>query len=308
MRKFMNILKVFVALIIFGVSIVLAINLYVLESVKTKIISLYDAKNLSNVDCVLVLGAGLKNGGPSDMLQERLDMGISLYKENNDLILLMSGDHHRKDYDEVNVMKRYASLNDVPTSKVFMDHAGLSTYDSLKRAKDVFGVKKIVIVTQKYHLSRALYIADSLGIEAYGVDATKKDYPGQSYRNFREILARNKDFLKSIIRPDASIVGDKISLDGDGNKTNDKYVIITNLNSNEETFSGSSVLVNNVLNLVNTNNYTEETCDGIPKYLMEINGDKYYIEMYDASVHIRIKSKELVLNKSDAEVILNLIR
>lgn len=308
MKKLKNILKMLLVIVIFGVSIILSINLYVISSVQNKIISLYDAKNLNDVDCVLVLGAGLKNGGPSDMLQERLDKGIELYNENQNLVLLMSGDHARKNYDEVNVMKRYAVLNNVPTSKVFMDHAGLSTYDSLKRAKDIFGVKRIVIVTQKYHLSRALYIAESLGIEAYGIDATIKRYPGQDYREFREVLARNKDFVKSIIKPDASIMGDKISLEGDANKTNDKYVIVTDIASNTETFNGSSVIVNKILDLVNTNNYTSETCDGIPKYVMEVNGNKYYIEVYDATIHIRIRDKELVLDKNEAEVIMNLIR
>lgn len=300
--------KLIVAIIMFGVSIILSINLHVISSANKRIISLYDAKNLNDVDCVLVLGAGLKNGGPSDMLQERLDTGISLYNENDDLVLLMSGDHSRKDYDEVNVMKRYAVLNDVPTSKVYMDHAGISTYDSLKRAKDIFGAKKVIIVTQKYHLSRALYIASSLGLDAYGLDATRKTYSGQWFREVREVLARNKDAVKSIIKPNARIMGDAISLNGDANKTNDKYVILTDTLTNRETFNGSSVVVNNILDLVNKNNYTDETCDGIPRYVMDINGNKYYIEVYDKDIHIRIKDRELVLSKSQAELIMNLIR
>lgn len=308
MKKLKNILKMLLVIVIFGVSIILSINLYIVSSVKNKIISIYDAKNLSDVDCVLVLGAGLKDGGPSDMLKERLDKGIELYNENSNLVLLMSGDHLRKNYDEVNVMKRYAVLNNVPSSKVFMDHAGISTYDSIKRAKEIFGANRIVIITQKYHLSRALYIADSLGIEAYGIDATEKIYSGQAYRDFREVLARNKDFLKTIIKPDASIMGDKIILDGDANKTNDKYVILTDIDSGNETFSGSPVVVNKILDLVNSRSYVDETCDGIPKYIMDVNGNKYYIEVYDAKVHVRIRDKELVLDKNDAEVIMNLIR
>lgn len=308
MKRIKNTLKILFVFIVFGISLVLSINLYVLSAEKNRVISLYDAVNLSDVDCVLILGAGLKNGGPSDMLQERLDKGINLYKENNDFVLLMSGDHARKDYDEVNVMKRYAVLNGVPTSKVYMDHAGLSTYDSVKRAKDIFGAKRVIIVTQGYHLSRALYIAASLGLEAYGIDATEKTYPGQSMREVREVLARNKDFVMSLVKPDASIMGSKISLDGDANKTNDKYVIVTDINSKEEIFNGSSVIVNKVLNLVNKNNYTDETCDGIPKYVMDVNGNKYYIEVYDANIHIRIRDKELVLDKDEAEVIMNLIR
>ena len=83
----------------------------------------------------------------------------------------MSGDHGRVSYDEVNTMKDYAINDGIPSDDIFMDHAGFSTYDSMYRAKEIFGVKKIVIVSQKYHLTRALYIAKKLGIEAYGVSA-----------------------------------------------------------------------------------------------------------------------------------------
>lgn len=143
MKKLKNFIKVLFVLFIFGLSIILSVNLFVFSEGGEQIVLPYDAINLNDVDCILVLGAGLKNGGPSDMLQERLDTAISLYKENSELKLLMSGDHSRKDYDEVNVMKRYAVLNDVPSTNIFMDHAGISTYDSLKRAKDIFHVKKL---------------------------------------------------------------------------------------------------------------------------------------------------------------------
>ncbi len=307
MKKLKNFIKVLFVLFIFGLSIILSVNLFVFSEGREQIVLPYDAINLNDVDCILVLGAGLKNGGPSDMLQERLDTAISLYKENSELKLLMSGDHSRKDYDEVNVMKRYAVLNDVPSTNIFMDHAGISTYDSLKRAKDIFHVKKVIIVTQDYHLSRALYIAKSLGIEAYGVDARKKTYPGQNMRELREVLARNKDFIMSIFKPNPTMMGNSISLEGDGNKTNDKYVILTDKYTNEESFSGSSFVVDKILKLVNTNDYHDEKCDGISKYIMNVNGNKYEIEMYDGEIHIILAEKEKILNKEDAEVILNLI-
>lgn len=306
--KILRIFKLLLGLIIFGASILLSINLFVVTDAKHLIITPYDAKQLKDVDAVLVLGAGLKNGGPSDMLKERLDTGVSLYQENNDLILLMSGDHLRKDYDEVNVMKRYTVLNDVPSSSIFMDHAGISTYDSLKRAKEIFGVKKLIIVTQEYHLYRALYIASSLGIEAYGVDATKKIYPGQRARDLREVLAITKDFFKTMIKPNSKIGGDKISLDGDGNKTNDEYILLTNKYTDEETFSGSSVVVSNVSNLLMQTSFLSEVCDGKSKYEMNINGNKYDVEVYDANIHIRLNDKEAVFNKEDAEAIMDLIR
>ena len=134
----------------------------------------------------------------------------------------MSGDHTRKNHDEVNIMKEYAINNNVPSEDIFMDHAGISTYDSIYRAKNIFNAKKIVIITQKYHLYRALYIANQLGLEAYGVEAPKKIYRGNTYREIREILARTKDFIKCLIKPKSKYLGDSYSLEESGDVTNDK--------------------------------------------------------------------------------------
>ena len=133
----------------------------------------------------------------------------------------MSGDHSREDYDEVNVMKDYATKMGVSSVNVFMDHAGFSTYDSLYRAKEIFKANKIIIVTQEYHLYRALYIAKSLGLEAIGIPAIKTSYRGDSSRELREVLARNKDFFLSIIKPYPTYLGEEIPVFGDGNITND---------------------------------------------------------------------------------------
>jgi vancomycin permeability regulator SanA len=103
-----------------------------------------------------------------------------------------------------------------------MDHAGISTYDSIYRAKEIFQAEKLIIVTQEYHLYRALYISDSLGVEAYGVSAAPTIYAGQKLREAREIIARTKDFVKCIIKPPATILGEVIPVSGDGNVTNDR--------------------------------------------------------------------------------------
>ena len=105
-----------------------------------------------------------------------------------------------------------------------MDHAGFSSYESIYRAKEIFEAKKIVIVTQKYHLYRSLYIANKLGIEAYGVSADLRKYIGQSYREVREILARDKDFVKCIFKPKSTYMGEVIPVNGDGDITNDKDI------------------------------------------------------------------------------------
>ena len=174
-------------------------------------------------DCILVLGAGVRSGGvPSPMLEDRLKTGIALYQSGAAKRLLMSGDHGRKGYDEVNVMKSYALHGGVPSEAVFMDHAGFSTYESMYRARDIFGAKKIIIVTQEYHLYRALYDAESLGLEAYGVAADGRRYSGQLYRDFREILARGKDFFYGIVQPRPTYLGETIPLSGNGDVTNDR--------------------------------------------------------------------------------------
>lgn len=211
------------ALGILGVFLLLSINQYIKQSVKKDILTMNQAKDLKDVDCILVLGAGVREDGtPSLMLNERLELGIALYQSGASQKLLMSGDHGRKDYDEVNTMKGYALSQGITSEDVFMDHAGFSTYESIYRAKEIFQAKKIIIVSQEYHLYRALYIADKFGIEAYGVAAKGEEYQGQTYREFREILARNKDFLSVILRPKPTYLGEAIPVSGNGDVTNDE--------------------------------------------------------------------------------------
>lgn len=202
------------------VLIVLAINYYVVFSVKNQIV-IDDYSNLNDIDCVVVLGAGIWGDRPSPMLEDRLDTAVDLYQKGIVSKIIMSGDHGRNNYDEVNVMKQYAIDQGVPSSDIFMDHAGFSTYDSIYRAKEIFNADKAIIVTQEYHLYRALYIANKLGLEAYGVRANPKQYYGQLFRELREILARNKDFIKSIYKPKPTYLGEVIPVSGDGNITND---------------------------------------------------------------------------------------
>ena len=203
------------------VALVCTINLYMISSVSDLIISEDDASSLEQVDCILVLGCLVKkDGSPSDMLSDRIDTGISLYSSGVSQKLLMSGDHGQKDYNEVGTMKEYAIDAGVPSEDIFMDHAGFSTYESLYRAKEIFGARKIVIVTQKYHLTRALYIARALGIEAYGVPSDARSYSGQFARDVREMLARTKDFAYTIIKPRPTYLGDPIDLSGSGDTTN----------------------------------------------------------------------------------------
>lgn len=206
---------------IFALVSVSIINNYVTASVKDKIIT-PDEAALLDADCILVLGAGVWEGGrPSPMLEDRLLQGIELYENGASERLLVSGDHGRKEYDEVNVMKQFAIDRGIPSEHIFMDHAGFSTYESLYRARDIFEAKSIIIVTQKYHLYRALYIADRLGLEAYGVASDPRRYVGQGVRDLRETAARVKDFFIVIVKPKPTYLGEAIPVSGNGDLTND---------------------------------------------------------------------------------------
>ena len=152
--------------------------------------------------------------GPGAFTGLRVACGVALYENGTSPKLLMSGDHGRADYDEVNVMRNAAVQAGLPVDDVFMDHAGFSTYESMYRARDVFGAKRIVVVSQDYHLYRALYVAERLGLDAYGVPADLRPYAGQEARELREVLARNKDFLTAIVQPPPTFLGDPISLSG----------------------------------------------------------------------------------------------
>ena len=218
MKKLKHLLIIFLIVL----AIPFLINGYVKLSVSNKILTEEKSKELKDVDCILILGAGLWNNKPSPLLRDRLDTGINLYKENVAPKIVMSGDHINKNYDEVNAMKKYAIDKEVVSSDIFMDHAGISTYDSIYRIKNIFNAKKIIIVTQEYHLYRALYIAKKLGLDAYGVKANSPSYSGDTKRELREILARNKDFVKVLLRPESKYLGDKISLTDNGDITNDK--------------------------------------------------------------------------------------
>ena len=206
---------------IIGSTTISVVNAYVKNSVKNNIISTEEAEKLSDVDCIIVLGCLVRDDGtPSDMLADRLTRGVLLYKQGIAPKMIMSGDHGHESYDEVNAMKLFAIDAGVPSNDIFMDHAGFSTYESVYRAKAIFGAEKVIIVTQEYHLYRALYIAEELGIEAYGVDADYHTYRGQTKRDIREIFARCKDFINVMLKPLPTYLGEPIPLYGDGNITN----------------------------------------------------------------------------------------
>ncbi len=197
------------------------INIYIIESTRDRI---YGYDTLSDLggeyDCVLVLGAGVRpDGSPSPMLADRVETGLEVYAAGLAPVLLMSGDHGQVGYDEVGCMLALALEAGVAAEDVFLDHAGFSTYESVLRAKEVFGAESMVVVTQGYHLHRALYMAEKLGIDAIGIAADRRKYAGQFMRDLRETVARGKDAWGVWLEVEPAYLGDRISLKGDGRVT-----------------------------------------------------------------------------------------
>jgi len=193
-----------------------AINFHVVKSTQRYIVSEEDAAQSKR--CIVVLGAAVKGGRPSLMLKDRLDKAIEIYNLSDEkCTIVMSGNggenevfDNRSDEragkqgnnrpDEIKVMTEYAIEKGVPKEDIIDDKMGYSTYESMYRMINVFGYDEFTVVTQKYHLSRAMYSAKKLGADVYGVSAENIRYYGQTWRDIREILARVKDFGLSAIK------------------------------------------------------------------------------------------------------------
>ena len=195
-----------------------AMSEHVINSAAPYILSTEQSSQLE-ADCVLVLGAGVTGTQLSSMLKDRMDTAIEVFAIGAGKKLLLSGDNSRKDYDEVTAMKLYAVENsDVTAEDIFIDYAGFSTYESMYRAKEIFCAEKVLIVTQQYHLYRAVYDARKLGLDAYGVAAVEPyKYSGQLWREAREILARTKDIVYCAVKMPPTYLGDTVPIYGESN-------------------------------------------------------------------------------------------
>ena len=179
-------------------------------------------RDLKSTDpqCILVLGCAVwLDNQPSQMLQDRLDTAIELYKAGVAPKLLLSGDNSIESYSEPDCMFHYALEHGVAREDIFLDYAGFSTYDSMYRARDVFCAQRVIVVTQRYHLFRALKIGRALGLDVRGAATGQRKYNGRYFREVREVLARDKDFVKCIFKPEPVFLGEKIPVEGDGSVT-----------------------------------------------------------------------------------------
>lgn len=171
----------------------------------------------------IVFGAGLKaDGSLSDILHDRVQTGIDLYNAKKVDVLLFSGDNGQVSHDEVNAMRRFALDSGVLAEDIFLDHAGFDTYDTVYRARNVFGITQAILVTQEYHLPRALYLANAMGISAQGVSADRQQYLGAFSRNARELLADLKAVIDVTLHVSSKYGGPAIDIFGDGRSTWDE--------------------------------------------------------------------------------------
>ena len=212
-RRFVK--QLFVLLLVFLLAI-LGINWYVLRVGKALV-----AEQPKTADAIIVPGASVYGNQVSSALAQRLDTAFELYLEGYAENIIVSGDHGTKDYNEVNAMKNYLMEKGVPQERIFMDHAGFSTYDTVYRAKDIFKVEQALIVTQTEHLYRALYVAKALGLSAVGISAGEYGESLKETQRVREIFARVKAFLQcEILHPEPVFLGDPIPVsENDGSVT-----------------------------------------------------------------------------------------
>jgi vancomycin permeability regulator SanA len=161
----------------------------------------------------IVFGAGVRNGYPTTMLYDRVASAVDLYRAGKVSKLLMSGDNRFENYNEPAAMRRAAIQLGVPNDDIVLDHAGRSTYETCYRAKEIFGVTQAVLVTQDFHLDRAILLCDHFGIDAVGFIADRRDYRFVRWNELREIPATLNALLEMWITKPMPVLGEKIVID-----------------------------------------------------------------------------------------------
>ena len=221
-RSFKFIIKIISFLLILVIAFIAYTNISVNNYSKKYIFKADNVGEIEKADAILILGALVVDEDTlSLVLQDRMDTGIELYTAGKAKKLLLSGDHGQDSYDEVNAMKDYALEHGVPAQDIFLDHAGFSTYESVYRAKDIFLCESVIIVSQEFHLPRAVYDANKMGLSAIGVIADAREYSSALKSQIREYAAISKDFLfVNIFKPLPKYLGDPIPVSGDGQLSN----------------------------------------------------------------------------------------
>ena len=215
MKKILKILLIVIVITACLAGVYTAVaNLTVYFSVKDSIFGLDNIPDDDSYDAVVVLGCGLKKDGtPSDMLYDRIMTGVKVAEKNPSAKLVMSGDHYsRQGYDEVGQMKLYAVNAGIDESRIICDGYGLCTYDTFARLSKQYDFKRIVAVTQRYHLNRSVYTAMSFGFDCDGVSADPRSYQFVWANYIRDFIAVDKYFITTRTRPEP-IMGYELSPD-----------------------------------------------------------------------------------------------
>ncbi|WP_264553372.1 vancomycin high temperature exclusion protein [Flavobacterium sp. N2038] len=207
--------KITLYLAIIGLISIVSVNYYVKSSTKKNIY--YSIKRFPKNDVGIIFGAGINGNQPSKYLKDRLDAGIMLWKAKRINKILLSGDNGRDEYDELTVMKNYCYNHGVDTTKIFIDYAGFDTYSTMYRAKHIFKIKRATLVSQEYHLNRAIYIGQKLGIKSAGYSANHGEYLGYKYVTFREYGSIFKSFFDVIRNREPRFLGGEININGESN-------------------------------------------------------------------------------------------
>ncbi|MFI2640019.1 vancomycin high temperature exclusion protein [Streptomyces sp. NPDC018610] len=161
-------------------------------------------------DVAVVFGAGLWKGGtPTPYLAHRLDAAVKLYRAGRIEVVLVTGDNSREDYDEPDAMRAYLTEHGVPGDRVVTDYAGFDTWDSCVRAKKVFGVDRAVLISQGFHIRRAVALCEAAGIDSYGVGVDAVHDATWYYGGTREVFAAGKAVLDVVFHPDPTFLGPK---------------------------------------------------------------------------------------------------
>ncbi|MFF7469954.1 ElyC/SanA/YdcF family protein [Streptomyces sp. NPDC008092] len=165
--------------------------------------------DVPRADVAVVFGAGLWDGEPSPYLANRLNAAATLYKEGRIKVVLVTGDNSRKDYDEPDAMRTYLTAHGVPGKRIVSDYAGFDTWDSCVRAKKIFGVDRAVLISQGFHIRRAVALCEAAGVTSYGVGVDAKHDVTWYYGGTREVFAAGKAALDAVFEPNPRFLGKK---------------------------------------------------------------------------------------------------
>ncbi|MFK6999700.1 ElyC/SanA/YdcF family protein [Flavobacterium oreochromis] len=208
-------LKKIILITLIGIISSIGVNSYVKKVTNSLIYN--SSKNLPTTSVGIIFGAGIKDDKPSKYLKDRLDAGIRLYQTKKIQKILLSGDNGKEEHDELTVMKTYCYQHGVDTTKIYIDYAGFDSYSTLYRAKSIFKINQAILISQKYHLNRAIFIGNKLGVKSVGYSADKGQYKGYNYVRFREYFSRLKAFIDVLRNRKPKFLGTKIPVEGISN-------------------------------------------------------------------------------------------